>query len=469
MEYATRTPSESLVSELRAAVDGDVVTPSDAAYEEACSLWNGAVEKRPALVVRAVSTDDVSTAVTFAREQGLPLGVRGGGHHVTGSALVDDGLVVDLSGMTGVSIDPDARVARVGPGARVSDVLDPAQEYGLAPIVGSAAQNGIAGSTLGGGIGWLRRAHGLGVDHLRAVELVTVEGTVLRASPEENPDLFWGVRGGGPNFGVVTAFEFDLVEVGPEVMIAQVVYPADAADDVLRRFREWSEDAPREATTLVVVMHVPPLAMVPPEAHGAPVVMVFSVYAGAVEDGERALAPLRELGEPLMDMSGPMPLAAVHEVARDLFPDGRRYAWHSLYADDLSEDVVDVVTDAFADAPSLESELGIWHLGGAIRDVDEDGTAFGYRDAEFMITVDAAWDDPEADTENRAWAERHWEALGPHCVDGSYPGFPGPVDAEERGRMAYGENYDRLAALKATYDPENLLRSNVNVEPAGDR
>lgn len=466
MVHAPRTPSESLVADLRAAVGGDVITSEDAAYEDACSLWNGAVDRRPALVVRATSTDDVATAVTFAREHDLQLGVRGGGHHVTGCALVDDGLVVDLTEMAEVAIDPVEKVARVGPGARVSDVLDPAQEHGLAPIVGSAAQNGIAGSTLAGGIGWLRRAHGLGVDHLRSVELVTVDGAVLVASESEHADLFWGVRGGGPNFGIVTAFEIGLVEVGPAVMIAQVAYPIDAAGEVLRGFREWSRDAPREATSILVAMHIPPLAMIPPEAHGVPIVMVYCVYAGPVADGERALAPLRELGDPLMDMSGPMPLAAVHEVARELFPDARRYEWHSLYTADLSDDVVDGMADAFADAPSEESAVTLWHLGGAVGDVATDATAFGFRDAAFMVSVDAAWDDPDADTENREWAARHWSALRPHSTDGFYPGFPGPVDGEERGRMAYGENYDRLATLKAEYDPENLLRSNLNVDPA---
>ena len=464
----TPIPSESFVTDLRAAVEGDVTTPEDSGYEEARTLWNGAVEKHPAVFVRAAGTADVAAAIAAAREAGLPLSVRGGGHHVTGAALVDGGLVVDLSGMDGVDVDPERRTARVGPGARVADVLEPAQEYGLSPVVGSAAQNGVAGSTLAGGIGWLRRAVGLGVDHLRSVELVTVEGEVLRASESEHPDLFWGVRGGGANFGVVTEFELDLVEVGPEVAVAQTIYPIEAAADVLRAYRAFAAEAPDEVTSLVPIMRVPPLPDVPQEAVGAPVVMVLGVYAGPVEEGEAAMAPLRELGEPLMDMSSPMPLAGVHEIARLLFPDGRRYSWHSLYASELSDDAIETMAEALLSAPSEHSELGIWHLGGAIADVADDDTAFGFREPAFMLSVEAAWEDPETDESNVAWARDAWESLraDPTTVEGFYPGFPGFVEGEERARMAHGENVARLAELKAEYDPENVLRSNLNVEPA---
>jgi FAD/FMN-containing dehydrogenase len=464
----TPTIGDAVLAELHAAVSGAVLTPEDADYDAARELWNGRVERHPAVFVRAASADDVATAVRAAREHDLPLAVRGGGHHVTGSALVDGGLVVDLSGMDVVAVDPASRTARVGPGARVSDVLEPAQAHGLAPIAGSAAQNGVAGSTLAGGIGWLRRKSGLGVDHLRSVELVTADGEVLTASETEHPDLFWGLRGGGANFGVVTAFELGLVEVGPTVAIAQTVYPIEAAGDVLAAYRKYAAEAPDEVTTLVALMRVPPLPDVPPEAIGAPVVMVYGVYAGPVEAGEAAMAPLRELGEPLMDMSTPQPLAGVHEVARLLFPDGRRYAWHSLYAAELGDAALGTMAEALLAAPSEHSELGIWHLGGAIRDVDDEDTAFGFRDAEFMLTVDAAWEDGEADAENVAWAADVWETLraDPSTIDGSYPGFPGPVEGEERTRMAYGEGLDRLAELKAEWDPENLFRSNLNVEPA---
>lgn len=463
-------PDEQLVSDLRSTIDGDIVTPADRGYDEARSLWNGAIDRRPSVIIVPASVGDVATGIAVAREHDLPLAVRGGGHHVTGAAMVEDGLVIDLSGMDDVTIDPGARIATVGPGARVSDVFDPAQEHGLSPVVGSAAQNGIAGSTLAGGIGWIRRKFGLGVDNLRSVELVTVDGDVVTAGEGHNSDLFWAVRGGGPNVGIVTRFEMELVPVGPRVAIVQTIYPIEAADAVLRAYRAYASEAPDEVTTLIVLMRVPPLPPVPEAAVGAPVVIVFGVYAGDVEVGNEVMAPLRDLAEPLMDMSGPQPLAAVHDVARELFPDGRRYSWHSIYADELGDDAIETLTGAFARAPSAESELTIYHLGGAIAEVDSDDTAFGFRDAAYLVSVGAAWDDPEADDANVEWARGAWETLrGQPCsIDGFYPGFPGCVDGEERARMAYGANHDRLAAIKAEYDPDNRFRHNLNVEPAVD-
>jgi FAD/FMN-containing dehydrogenase len=466
MQPTIRSIDEPLVSELRDAVFGTVIVPTDAAYDDARTVWNGAVDRYPSVIVRVKTTADVAVAIAFARKYDLSLAVRGGGHHVTGSAVIDDGLVIDLSGMNDVVIDPETHTAHVGPGARVSDVLVPAQEHGLSPIVGSAAQNGVAGSTLAGGIGWLRRKHGLGVDHLRSVEMVTVEGDVVTANEVENPDLFWAIRGGGPNMGIVTSFELDLVTVGPEVMVAQVAYPAEIADEVLRCYREYARSASDEVTTLAALMRVPPLPMVPEEAHGVPVVMFYSVYAGPADEGERALAPLREFAKPMMDMSGPQPLAGVHEVARELFPDARHYSWHSLYVADLSDGTIDALVTAVSDAPSMESEIGIWHMGGAIDNCDGDATAFGFRDAEFMVTIDAAWDDPDAAETNIEWARRLWETIRPTSLNGFYPGFPGFVEDEESGRMAYGDNYDRLAEIKVDYDPENVFRNNLNVEPA---
>ncbi|WP_247000906.1 FAD-binding oxidoreductase [Halosolutus gelatinilyticus] len=461
---------EAVVSELRTAVDGDVIARADPNYTAARRLWNGRIDRRPAVFVRAASSEDVAAGIAMAREYDLPLSVRGGGHHVTGSALVEDGLVIDLGAMNEVVIDPETRTARVGPGSRVSDVLDPAQEHGLAPIVGSAAQNGVAGSTLAGGIGWLRRKFGLGIDALRSVELVTADGAVLTASESENAELFWAVRGGGSTVGAITGFELELVEVGPDVAVAQTVYPIEAARDVLDAYREYAANAPDEVTTLVAVTRVPPLPEVPPEAVGAPVVMVYGVYAGRVEAGRTAMAPLRELGESLMDASGAQPLAEVHEVARLLFPDDRRYSWHSLYADELSNDVIETLIESLATSPSDESDLSIYHMGGSIADVEPDASAFGFRDADYLLCVSAAWEDAEADTENVAWARRAWDALRERSatVDGFYPGFPGFVEGEERARMAYGDNYDRLAAIAAEYDPDGCFGLSPTAEPSSE-
>ena len=461
----------TLVSDLRAAVAGDVVVPGDGAYDEARALWNGRIDRYPAAVVRVASTDDVAAALRFAREHEREITVRGGGHHVTGSAVVDDGIVVDLANLTEVTVDADARTVQVGAGCRVSDVLSKTQEHGLAITCGSAAHNGVAGSTLGGAIGWVRRKYGLGTDKLRSVELVTVDGEVLTASAEENPGLFWGLRGGGANFGVVTSFEFDCFELGPEVAVAQPIYAApddETVRDLLGQYRAFVADAPREVTSMAIVTSIPPLPFVPQEAHGAPVVMFYAAYAGDPAEGEEVMRPLREMGEPAMDMSTRMPFLALHEIANELFPVGGRYSWHSLYADELSDDLLDRVTTTAAARPEGEASVEVWHLGGAVSDVPPDGTAYVHRDAEFLVNVGATWRDPADDGAHLSWAESSWVDLreSPATREGFYPGFPGFVTAEERSRMAYGDNLARLAELKADYDPENLLHSNLNVTPS---
>ncbi|WP_152041921.1 FAD-binding oxidoreductase [Salinigranum salinum] len=466
------TPLDSsTVSDLRTAVAGDVITPDDESYHTARALWNGRIDRFPAAIVQVTSTDDVAEAIRFAREQELQIAVRGGGHHVTGSAIVDDGLVVDLSNLTTVDLDAEARTVRVGAGCRVSDILSVTQEHGLAIACGSAAHNGVAGSTLGGAIGWVRRKHGLGVDGLHSVELVTVDGDVLTASETENPELFWGLRGGGANFGVVTSYEFDCFELGPEVAVAQVAYPAPDAEttsDIFRRYREFVADAPDEVTSMALRTFVPPFPFVPQEFHGAPIVMFFGVYAGDVAEGETALAPLREMGEPAMDLSAPMPFLAVHEIANEMFPSGNRYSWHSLYASELSDDLIGRIAAAGESAPGHEVAVTAWHLGGAVSDVAADETAYAWRDAEFLVSIDTTWRDPAADEAHLVWSESTWRDLRESAatLEGFYPGFPGFVSGEERSQMAYGDNLARLAELKTEYDPENLLRSNLNVTPA---
>lgn len=465
------TVLDPAVPELRRAVTGDVITPDDDAYHDARAVWNGRIDRFPAVIVRVASTDDVATAIRFARDNDLEIAVRGGGHHVTGSAVIDDGLVVDLSTLTDVTVDADAQTVRVGAGCRVSDVLSKTQEHGLAFPCGSAAHNGVAGSTLAGAIGWSRRKYGLGIDALRSVDLVTVDGDVLTVSEDEHADLFWGVRGGGANFGVVTAFEFDCFELGPEVAAAMVAYPAPDAETttgLLRQYRAVLADAPREITAIGVRTAVPPLPFVPQEYHGAPIVMIFAAYAGDPAEGETALQPLRELGEPAMDMSGRMPFLAVHEIANDLFPVGHRYSWHSLYADELSDDLLERIATNAHEKPGPDSSVEVWPLGGAISDVESDTTAFGWREAAFMVVVSAVWRDPAEDQAHLEWAEATWSDLraSEATLEGFYPGFPGFVSGEERAQMAYGDNLDRLRELKAAYDPENLLHSNLNVTPS---
>ncbi|WP_251343870.1 FAD-binding oxidoreductase [Haloplanus halophilus] len=465
------TLDPSIATDLRDDVAGDVVGPGDDAYHAARTVWNGRIDRFPVAIARVASSADVAAAIRFARERDLPLSVRGGGHHVTGSAVVDGAVVVDLSDMTAVDLDVEARTVRVGPGCRVGDVLTATQEHGLAIPCGSASHNGVAGSTLGGGIGWVRRAHGLGVDALRSVELVTVDGDVLTASDAANPDLFWAVRGGGANVGVVTRFEFECFELGPEVAVAQVAYPApddETTARLFRRYRAFVAEAPDAVTSMALRTFVPSLPFVPAEFHGAPIVMFYAVYAGDPGDGEAALRPLREAGDPAMDLSGRLPFVAVHDIATELFPTGNRYSWHSLYADELTDDLIERVATAGGTAPGAESSVTVWHLGGAVSDVPLDATAYAWRDAEFLVSVEAGWRDPGADEAHLAWAESTWRDLrgSDATLEGFYPGFPGFVDGDERSRMAYGDNLDRLASIKARYDPENLLRNNLNVRPS---
>lgn len=471
MRYTSVALDTSALDRLRSSVAGTVITPDDEPYHDARAVWNGRIDRFPALIVRVSSEEDVAAAIRFARTHDLQIAVRGGGHHVTGSAVVDDGLVVDLSELTDTAVDPEAGRVRVGAGVRVSDLLGATGEHGLAVPCGSAAHNGVAGSTLGGGIGWVRRKHGLGIDALRSVDLVTVDGEHLTASETERERLFWGVRGGGANFGVVTSFEFECFELGPEVAVAQVGYPAPDAEstaEVYRGYRECVTEAPDEVTSMAVRMAVPPFPFVPAEFHGSPIVMFLAVYAGDPSAGEQALRPFREIGEPAMDMSDRMPFMAVHEIANQLFPIGNRYSWHSLYADELSGDLVERMSRAGARIPGPETSVTLWHMGGAVGDVPSDGTAYAWRDAEFLVSLDTGWRDPRADEAHLAWAERTWHELRAcdATLEGFYPGFPGFVTGRERAQMAYGGNLERLTRLKAEYDPDNLLHSNLNVMPA---
>ncbi|MCU4971562.1 FAD-binding oxidoreductase [Halobacteria archaeon AArc-m2/3/4] len=462
---------DSLVDGLR----GTVISPDDGAYDDARAVWNGLVDAHPALVVRCQGAADIAKAMQFARERELPFSIRGGGHHQSGSAVVEDGVVLDLSEMNGVHVDPTEQVARVEPGCRARDVLLEAQHYGLATPTGSAGDVGIAGSTLGGGIGWMRRAHGLGIDALRSVDLVTPDGELRRASPDRNEDLFWAIRGGGGNVGVVTSFEFDLYEVGPVVAGLGVFYPTDDAEHVLERYHELTRDAPREVTTLALHSHVPHLPPIPDELAGTDAVAIMGCFVGDVDRGQEALQPFRELAEPLLDMSEPMPYLQLHELGSLLFPEGRNYCHRSAFVDDLDGDVLEFVVEHAADAPSPLSGIGIWHLGGAIADVASDETAFPHRESEYMLTVEANWEDGDSDEygsddDNLAWARAGDDALRALGGVGAYGGFTGVSEqaGESHHERVYGENLERLARVKAASDADNVLDQNVNVAPDDD-
>jgi len=463
---AQKTIDDGRIDRFRADVHGRVIRPGDPDYDDARAVWNGMIDRYPALIVRCAGVADVASAVEFAREQELPLSVRGGGHNVAGTAVRDDGLVVDCSEMTGVWVDPDARVAWVQAGATWADLDHETGAFGLATPGGVVSETGVAGLTLGGGIGHLRCRYGLSCDNLRSVDLVTADGEYLTASAEENAELFWGLRGGGGNFGVVTGFEFDLHPVGPEVATCLVFYPGDRLREVLGDYREFVADAPREISTLVFAGELPEEELFPADRVHEGKFAIMGCYAGPPEEGERALAPLREFAEPLADVSGVMPYTEFQRLLDADYPDGMRYYWKSLYLDGLSASAIDRIAYWADAAPSPLSTVDVWQLGGAIGDTGTEESAFAGRHAPFLLGVEANWEDPGDDDANVEWA-RDCIADMRGFSDGSvYLNFPGFLeDADETMRTTFGPTYERLVALKDECDPTNLFDSNQNVKP----
>jgi len=442
---------------------GELLRPEDPNYDETRAIWNGMIDKRPALIVRSMGVSDVIAAVTFAREQDLPLAVRGGGHNIAGNAVCDDGLMLDLSAMRSVHVDPEGKTARVEPGATLADFDHEAQAFGLATPLGINSTTGVAGLTLGGGFGWLTRKFGMTVDNLCSVDVVTADGELRHASETENSDLFWGIRGGSGNFGVVTSFKFDLHEVGPEILSGPIVYAGEDARDVLRHVRDFNEDAPDESAVWVVLRKAPPLPFLPEDVHGVGVVIVVTFYAGAMADGEEVLAPLREYGDPIADAVGPHQYAEFQQAFDPLLTEGARNYWKSHNFSKLSDDAIDTAVEYAAELPSPPSEIFFGQIGGAMARVPSDATAYPHRDAEYAMNVHTRWEDPAMDDECIAWSREFFDAMAPYATGGVYVNFISENEGEED--LAYGENQDRLAEIKAAYDPENLFRMNQNVEP----
>lgn len=457
---------DAAIQEFKARMRGPLLQPGDAGYAEACALWNGMIQKKPALIARCTGSADVVTAVNFAREHNLLLAVRSGGHNIAGSALCDGGLVIDLSGMKGIHVDPQTRIARVQPGVNWGDLDHETQLFGLATPGGIVSTTGLAGLTLGGGFGWLSRKHGLTSDNLRSVDIVTADGRLLTASANEHADLFWGVRGGGGNFGVVTSFEFDLHPVGPTVMAGLVLYPMEQAREVLRFYRDWAAHAPDELGTLALMRIAPPAPFLPQEIHGRPVVGIAACYAGPVEEGARLLRAVREFGTPAADLIMPKPFMKHQALFDTANPSGRQYYWKSEYLFNISDDLIDTAIGYANQLSSPLSAVLLFQLGGAISRVDEHETAAGHRDAAFVMNVQSSWIEPRENDRHVGWTREFWQAIRPFSTGGVYSNFLTADEGEERVRAAYGANYDRLAALKNTYDPTNLFRMNQNIRPA---
>jgi FAD/FMN-containing dehydrogenase len=462
-------PDRAGVASLMTGIRGVVFRPQDDGYDEARKVWNGMIDRHPALIVRCAGTADVIACVNLAREQELPIAIRGGGHNVAGSAVCDDGIVVDLTAMKDIEVDPAGRTVRARPGLLWGEFDRETQAFGLATTGGIVTHTGIAGLTLGGGIGWLMRRHGLTCDNLVAADVVLADGQFLRVSERENADLLWALRGGGGNFGVVTAFQYRLHPVGPKVLAGVILHPAERAGEVLRFYRDYIATAPDDLSTIVNLRKAPRAPFLPPQLHGRAVVVIAVCYAGSIEEGERVLAPLRRFGEPLIDLIEPKPYIAHQGMFDASVPHGLRYYWKSHYFGRLSDAAIDTLIAHAWQAPSPASYTILFHLGGAIRRVDGAATAFEDRSAEHALNINAVWTDPEATEANVAWARRFWEATHPHSTGGVYVNFLGE-DGEARVRAAYGpDKYLRLAALKRKYDPTNLFRLNQNISPAIER
>jgi FAD/FMN-containing dehydrogenase len=431
-----------------------VILPTDQDYDAARTLWNGMIDKRPAAIVRSANTADVARTVRFARDHGIVLSVRGGGHNAAGSALVDDGIVVDLSRMRAVYVDPMARVARAQGGATWSDFDQATAEHGLATTGGAVSTTGIGGLTLGGGLGWLMRSYGMACDNLRSVEIVTADGQIRRASATEHPDLFWAIRGGGGNFGVVTEFEYQLHPV-TTVLGGMLVHPAARAKEALQFVREFHQTAPDELTIFTGLMTSP---------DGVPIVAFIVCYNGPIENGERVLAPLRAFGPPVADLIQPMSYVAQQSMLDEGFPSGMQVYWRSDFLQQLDDDVIDILVEHHAGITSPFSALLLEQFGGAVRRVATDATAFVHRDADFNLAIISRWTDPAEADRHVAWARGVHRAISPH-TSGTYVNYLGD-EGSDRVRAAYGDaTYDRLVAVKTEYDPTNFFRSNQNIRP----
>ena len=466
---ATSVDALPIDDELAQAFRGALVGPDHAEFDAARMVWNGMFDRRPRLIARCTGAADVSAAVRYGRENGLPVAVRGGGHSASGYGTCDDGLVIDLSPMKGIRVDPGARTVRAEAGVTWGEFDHETQAFGLAVTGGRFSTTGIAGLTLGSGSGWLERKCGLTADNLLSADIVTADGSLLTASASENEELFWGLRGGGGNFGVVTSFEYRLHEVGPIIYGGMLVCPPDRAGEVLRFLRDYMTDAPEDLGCAVAFVSTPPDPSVPAEMHFQPVLGIVVCWTGSMEEGERVLAPIREVASPLMDMVQPMPYTALQSMLDGGGPHGTRGYMKAEFLPELGDEAIEKIVAHGGSRPGPMAQLLMEPLGGAIGRVGDDETALGRRDVPWCYHALALWMEPDEQTAQAhiAWARGLAEDLEPHVVDGVYLNYTSD-EGEDRVRSSYGEEkYARLVALKDRYDPGNLFRLNQNIAPSG--
>jgi FAD/FMN-containing dehydrogenase len=454
------TPALSILEATR----GSVITSQSPDYDEARSVHNGMIDRRPLAIVRAVDVADVLIAVQAARESGLDLAIRGGAHSVPGFGTVDDGIVLDLSAMKGIRIDPEKRTGRVQGGCTWGDFDHAAHAFGLATTGGIISTTGVAGLTLGGGIGYLARAHGLSIDNLRSADVVLADGSFVTVSEKEHPDLFWALRGGGGNFGVVSELEFDLHPVDT-IYGGPMFFELDVAEDLFKTYREWIAVAPRAMGAFPAFQIAPPLPFVPEDRVGEPFVLLVSCYNGSDEEAKELLNELRAVGSPVAEHVGRMPYPALNSAFDGLLPAGLQHYWKAAFQPALTDGAIAAHLEHGPQVPAMESTMHLYPIDGAVHDVAADATAFAYRDANFAPVIAGMWPDPADNEANIKWVREYHSALEPHTSDGGYINFMAEDD-QSRIRANYGPNYERLAAVKKAYDPANLFHLNQNIAPA---
>jgi FAD/FMN-containing dehydrogenase len=450
--------------ELKGTIKGSVLVADDPGYEEARQIWNAMIDRRPAVIVQCVQADDVPPVIKFARKNGLELSIRGAGHNIAGNALCDNGVVIDFSRTKNVRVDAINKRAYVEPGATLANLDEATQAHGLATPVGINSTTGIAGLTLGGGFGWLTRKYGMTIDNLVSVDMITAEGKKIRASENDNPDLFWAIRGGGGNFGVVTQFEFQLFPVGPEIVAGLIVFPFSQAKQVLTKYRQFVASAPEDLNVWVVLRQAPPLPFLQENVHGKEVVVLPIFYSGAVAEAENLIAPLRTFGEAHGEHIGVQPYVAWQKAFDPLLTPGARNYWKSHNFTELADGAVNSIIEFAGKLPSSQCEIFIGLIAGAPNRIAANAMAYAHRDAKFVLNVHGRWDEARDDQKCIAWAREFFKASAPYASAGAYVNF---MTAEESDRVAaaYGSNYDRLVKTKRRYDPENVFHLNQNIKP----
>lgn len=463
MAMATSNTTAESIEQFASKVRGGIVQPGDDAYEAARHIYNQNIDRSPALILMCVDSADVIAGVNYAREQGLDLSIRGGRHNVAGFGSNDDGVVLDLRQMNNVHVDPDRKIAWVGGGATWGDVDHAAWPFGLATPGGILSTTGVGGLGLGGGFGHLTRQFGLVVDNFRSMDVVTAEGKLVRASKDENPDLFWALSGGGGNFGVVTRFELQLHEV-PAVYGGPIFYPVSECEKVLRFFRDFMANAPREISAFFGFHIAPPAPFVPEHLHGHTACAIVVAYTGDMDQAEAAIRPIREAGMVALDLAGPIPYPALNSLFDDLLPHGLHHYWKADFVDELTDEAISIHTRHGPDVPNVMSLVHIYPLDGAVHDVDSDATAFSHRDVKFAHIIAGIDADGANLPVHRDWVRTYWSALHPHSAEGAYVNFL-MDEGQDRIRATYRDNYKRLASVKRDWDPDNLFHMNQNIEP----